>query len=243
MRVGSSQRNTRMPRLATTNRRNALNDDLQNFSIRGKNPARVSNYSSDKARNRSIRAIGCANGKHGQATLQPQASDLELLRRSRRGDGRAFHALVDRYAKPMYGLAYSLLNNAADAEDVVQESFAGAFKALSKFEERSSVKTWLSRILVNQVAMLRRSRRNDAQPASLESAEASNVNVDARLDLQSTLQSLSDEHREVLVLRELQQLSYEEIADVLGVPRGTVESLLHRARAELRKKLGDYLSS
>ncbi len=76
---------------------------------------------------------------------------------------------------------------------------------------------------------------------SLDGAEAVNANVDARLDLQSTLQTLSEEHREVLVLRELQQLSYEEIAAVLNVPRGTVESRLYRARAELRKKLGDYL--
>ena len=177
--------------------------------------------------------------------MQPQVSDLELLRRARRGDGRAFHALVDRYARPMYGLAYSLLNNAADAEDVVQETFAGAYKALSKFEERSSVKTWLSRILVNQVAMFRRDRRgNDVrapQGRALDDVEALKPSVDERLDLQAVLEQLGDVHREVLVLRELQQLSYEEIADVLGVPRGTVESRLHRARAELRKKLGDYL--
>jgi RNA polymerase sigma-70 factor (ECF subfamily) len=178
--------------------------------------------------------------------LQPQASDddVELLRRARSGDGRAFHALVDRYAGPMYGLAYSLLSNAADAEDVVQETFAGAFKALSKFEERASVKTWLSRILMNQAAMFRRDRRGNDDRASgraLDAVEAKAPGVDARLDLQSMLAGLSDEHREVLVLRELQQLTYEEIANVLGVPRGTVESRLHRARAELRKKLGDYL--
>jgi RNA polymerase sigma-70 factor (ECF subfamily) len=181
--------------------------------------------------------------------LQPQVSDLELLRRARSGDRRAFHALVDRFARPMYGLAYSLLNNAADAEDVVQETFVGAYKALSKFEERASVKTWLGRILVNQVAMFRRDRRgNDDRTTDwrvLDGVEAVKpgvgAGVDTRLDLQAILRTLGDEHRQVLVLRELQQLSYEEIADVLGVPRGTVESRLHRARAELRKKLGDYL--
>jgi RNA polymerase sigma-70 factor (ECF subfamily) len=185
--------------------------------------------------------------KHGRAPLQPQASDdLELLRRARRGDGTAFHALVDRYARLMYGLAYSMLNDSADAEDVVQETFAGAFRALSKFEERSSVKTWLSRILMNQVAMHRRDRRGNDDRAtsgqSLDEIEAAGAGVDARLDLQSMLQTLSDEHRQVLVLRELQQMSYDEIAGVLSVPRGTVESRLFRARAELRKKLGDYLS-
>ncbi|MBC8108355.1 MAG: sigma-70 family RNA polymerase sigma factor [Anaerolineae bacterium] len=181
--------------------------------------------------------------------MQPQPTDLDLLRSARHGDGRAFHALVDRHARMLFGLAYSLLNNAADAEDVVQETFAGAFKNLAKFEERSSVKTWLSRILVNQVAMFKRDHRS-AKSESLDQGfggaggEASGgggsttAGVDARLDLHATLQKLSDEHRKVLVLRELQQLSYEEIAAVLDVPRGTVESRLHRARAELRKSLG-----
>ena len=186
--------------------------------------------------------------------MQSQPTDLDLLRRARHGDGKAFHALVDRYARTMYGLAYSLLNNAADAEDVVQETFAGAFKSLAKFEERSSVKTWLSRILVNQVAMFKRDVRAEKSQSLDATAEvrdfggaggeasggggSATAGVDARLDLQVALQKLSDEHRQVLVLRELQQLSYEEIAAVLDVPRGTVESRLHRARAELRKSFG-----
>lgn len=193
--------------------------------------------------------------------MQSQPTDLDLLRRARHGDGRAFHALVDRYARPMYGLAFSLLNNSADAEDVVQETFAGAFKGLAKFEERSSVKTWLSRILINQVAMFKRDVRRK-RTESLEATEnastddrsfggargeanggggSATAGVDARLDVNAMLQTLSEEHREILVLRELQQFSYEEIASVLDVPRGTVESRLHRARAELRKSLSDYL--
>lgn len=206
-------------------------------------------------------SCSAANDEHGYGQLQPQPTDLELLRRARNGDGRAFHALVDRYARPMFGLAYSLLGNAADAEDVVQETFTGAFKGLSKFQERSSVKTWLSRILVNQAAMFqrdKRAKRTEALDAAGYLADdpskvvgagggasggggSAMAGVDARLDLQATLRTLSDEHHQVLALRELQQLSYEEIAAVLDVPRGTVESRLHRARAELRKRLGSYL--
>jgi RNA polymerase sigma-70 factor, ECF subfamily len=185
--------------------------------------------------------------------LQP--TDLDLLRRARLGDGKAFHALVDRYAKPLFGLAYSLVGNASDAEDIVQETFAGAFKSIASFEERSSVKTWLSRILMNQVARWRRdtgAKTGTKNPAMrivpLEAAENVSAGghrgaaaaVDAKLDLSVVLKKLTDEHREVLVLREIDQLSYDEIAEVLDLPRGTVESRLHRARAELRAKLQEY---
>jgi RNA polymerase sigma-70 factor (ECF subfamily) len=188
---------------------------------------------------------------------------LELVRRSRRGDGGAFHALVDRYAQSMFALAHSLVGNAADAEDVVQETFAGAFRGIERFEERASVKTWLTRILVNQANRLRRDRSTrrmtslDA-PASgsgddADGGEAMAANdvaasrpstvagVDAKMDLAAMLQTLSPDHRQVIVLREMEQLSYDEIAEVLNVPIGTVESRLFRARGELRQRLKAYV--
>jgi RNA polymerase sigma-70 factor (ECF subfamily) len=85
--------------------------------------------------------------------------DLNLVRRAVQGDSRAFHELVDRHAQSLYRLAVSLSGNSADAEDLVQECLAGAYKGLARFEGRSSVKTWLTRILVTQVARWRRSRR------------------------------------------------------------------------------------
>ncbi len=142
----------------------------------------------------------------------------------------------------MFASAYSLLGDIHDAEDVVQETFAGAFKNLSRFEERSSVKTWLSRILVNQVARLRRDRGeklSELPDAAVVRNGASEV--DAKLDLNATLAKLSHEHREVIVLREIEQLSYEEMAQVLDVPRGTVESRLYRAREAMRQLLSGYL--
>jgi RNA polymerase sigma-70 factor (ECF subfamily) len=188
---------------------------------------------------------------------------LELVRRSRRGDGGAFHALVDRYAQSMFALAHSLVGNAADAEDVVQETFAGAFRGIERFEERASVKTWLTRILVNQANRLRRDRSTrrmtslDA-PVSGSGEDADGgetmaagdvaasrpstvAGVDAKMDLAAMLQTLSPDHRQVIVLREMEQLSYDEIAEVLKVPIGTVESRLFRARAELRQRLKAYV--
>jgi RNA polymerase sigma-70 factor (ECF subfamily) len=189
------------------------------------------------------------------------AEDLDLLRQAARGDGQAFHKLVDRHGQSLYRLAVSLAGNSADAEDLVQECLAGAFRGLDRFEGRSSVKTWLTRILVTQVARWRRSRRgktalsiqamdsghggdNGGETADWVGASSGTDPADhvgRQVDVQAALRTLSAEHREVLVLREFQGLAYEEIAEVLGVPRGTVESRLHRARAELRGRLKSYL--
>lgn len=175
-------------------------------------------------------------------------SDIELLRRTGHGDGAAFHKLVDRHAGYLFGVACSLLGNSADAEDVIQETFAGAFRAAAKFRQQSSVKTWLLQILVRQVARSRRSTfRVSRNALSLHGGGAVDLpvvaeaeRVDHRLDVTQVMQSLSPEHREVLVLREFEHLSYEQIAKTLGVPPGTVESRLYRARQELKQKLKGY---
>ncbi len=173
----------------------------------------------------------------------PGASDNDLLRKSAAGDGVAFHELVHRHADRLHALAKSLIRNTADAEDVVQETFAGAYRGLAKFESRASVKTWLTRILILQIAKWRRDRQGKTAGELQETASAKPSGesaVDQRIDLQAALAKLSPEHQEVLLLREFEQLSYEEIAAVLDVPRGTVESRLFRARAELREKLKAY---
>ena len=171
--------------------------------------------------------------------------DRELVSLAKRGDEAAFHEIVERYGSTLYRLAVSLLGNAADAEDALQETFSGAFRAIKKFEGRSSLKTWLTRILVNQVSRGHRTRArfkavrlDDAPVSSGDSAEASG----RRMDVLAALESLPPEHREVIALREMQGMSYEEIAEVLGVPRGTVESRLFRARRALRDRLRDYLT-
>jgi RNA polymerase sigma-70 factor, ECF subfamily len=174
----------------------------------------------------------------------PEADDLSLLRRAEKGDANAFHLLVDRHADRLFRLAYSLVGNAADAEDVVQETLAGAFRGSRAFEGRSSVGTWLTRILVLQAAKWRRDRKLAAPLELMEGRlgkEGGVAAAEQRMDLNAALEQLTPEHRQVMVLREYEQLSYDEIAEVLGVPRGTVESRLHRARAEMRQKLKAYL--
>jgi RNA polymerase sigma-70 factor, ECF subfamily len=190
------------------------------------------------------------------------ASDLELLRAAGGGDDDAFHALVDRHAPMLFRVAQSLARNRDDAEDLMQETFVGAYRGSKNFAGRSSVKTWLVQILTRQAAKAWQrgrhhraarsidaaARADDGTPAGGDgvrgyagdralSSESHAAAVDRRLDVRATLRQLSAPHREILVLREIRGLSYEEIAEVLEVPRGTVESRLSRARAEFREKL------
>lgn len=182
-----------------------------------------------------------------------QSSDAELVRQIRAGDESAFAELINRHSDGLYRMACSLLNSPADAEDVLQETFLGAFNRLSAFEGRSSVKTWLVRILLNHASKFRRSqrvRRTDPLPDQVGprsgdekyAASSPAAAVESRVDVMEMLQTLSSEHREVIVLRELQQMSYDEIAEALKIPRGTVESRLHRARQELKRRYEGYLT-
>jgi RNA polymerase sigma-70 factor (ECF subfamily) len=175
--------------------------------------------------------------------------DAALLARINHGSQGAFQELVKRHGRYLYRVAYSLTGNAADAEDIVQETFIAVIN--SKFRGESAVRTWLVQILVRRSAMLRRSLRRlrkrlggvpDASVVGDRPAGASaGEGLDARLDLAVMLETLSLEHRQVIVLREVEGMSYEEMATVLGVPRGTVESRLHRARGELRERFKGYL--
>lgn len=159
----------------------------------------------------------------------------------RSGRDIPFSELVDRHAQELFALAHAMLGNRDDAEEALQETFLGAYRGLPGFAGRSSAKTWLTAILVRQVARVRRSharrrqiplddRTDDAavrvQSAALRSAAA--------MDLRSLLERLTPDHRDVLVLREMRGMSYDEISAVLGLPRGTVESRIHRARQALR---------
>jgi RNA polymerase sigma factor (sigma-70 family) len=169
--------------------------------------------------------------------LCPTEAESASPHERERADEATFHDLVDRYANEMYRLAVSLVGNAADAEDVVQETFSGAFQALPNFDGRSSVRTWLSRILVNQAAKWRRRRKVRRTVMLDAAAPGPSPEMGLRIDVLGSLETLSPEHREVIALREFQEMSYDEMAEVLGVPRGTVESRLFRARQELRDRL------
>ena len=184
-------------------------------------------------------------------------SEQELISRLKSGDSSAFHRLVDRFGNRLYGLAFSLLKNAEDAEDVVQETLSGAHRSIGAFQERASLWTWLVKILVRQAARSRRSLGARSQKlrlgSSVEDLERGGQlppgfdqpmsRTDAKLDVMAMLEKLSPDQQEIIVLRELQQLSYDQISQSLGIPLGTVESRLYRARAELRQLLRGYVAS
>jgi RNA polymerase sigma-70 factor, ECF subfamily len=177
-------------------------------------------------------------------------SDQDLLRRGQTGDEKAFAGLAERHGRYLFGIARSLTNSLMDAEDVYQEALIGALTG--HFRGESSVRTWMVQILVRQAALLRRkwsrwhlrqvSGPHDDPHGLLDVAvqKPGEKSADFRMDLQQVLQGLTPEFQQVIVLRELEEMSYEAIAQCLGLPQGTVESRLHRARAELRKRLSGY---
>jgi len=200
-------------------------------------------------------------GSRGKSHFTLRAKDAELLQRLRRGDAAAFKEMVDQFSDELFGLAYTLTGNAADAEDVLQQTFLGAFRRIGSFEGRSSIKTWLVRIVANQSSKARRSRRIrravpiderlatiDPRPRSGQAGSPApqvsspQAGVDSRLDLAAMLEQLSPEHREVLVLREVQGMSYQEISQALKLPQGTVESRLFRARQDLRRRFENHFT-
>lgn len=177
--------------------------------------------------------------------------DARLVRETLAGSQASFQLLVERYQARMFALARGYVKNPVEIEDVVQETFLKAFRRLAGFDHRSSFYTWLYRIGLNTVLdHLKRRGRSPiqavedpelvAQPRPNEGLSA----PDARLQREEisritheVLEHLPEIFRTVLVLREFEGLAYQEIADVLGISIGTVESRLFRARARFKDKL------
>jgi RNA polymerase sigma-70 factor (ECF subfamily) len=176
----------------------------------------------------------------------------ELLVLARRGDNAARTELVMRHGGRLFGLAAALLGGSdADVNDMVQETFLAAFDGgLKAFKGNASLATWLSGVLINRVRKLRRYRRSrpagpldafERQPAAGDSASRGPATqAQQRIDAATMLDSLPPDYREVIVLREWQQMSYAEMASVLGVPERTAETRLTRARRMLRQRFGGY---
>ena len=190
--------------------------------------------------------------------------DLQYVVLCRKGDTEVFAVLVDRHQKKMLNIAYRMLGDYDEACDVVQNAFLAAYKSLNKFKAEAKFSTWLYRIVVNYTKNRLKQRKNLArhESASLdESADgqaggtaclpvASAGNPAELLEqrereahVQRCITALDVEYREVLVMRDIQGFSYEEIRDVLRIPDGTVKSRLSRARNALKdcliKVIGD----
>ena len=162
----------------------------------------------------------------------------ELIRRSKGGSREAFGQLVARYQIPVYRVVRGILGSPSESEDIAQEVFLKAYANLAKFRGESGFFTWLYRIAVNE-ALRARKRRTFANADALPEVEApppapSEEDAPTLATLEKLLRKLSDEFRSIVVLRDIEGLTYSEIAETLEIPIGTVESRLFRARQELR---------
>jgi RNA polymerase sigma-70 factor (ECF subfamily) len=175
------------------------------------------------------------------------ADDLDprILRRARRGDGRAFAQLVRHYDDGLRALAYRLTGDRARMDDALQEAYVNAFRALPGFRGESEVGTWLYRIAYNAcLDELRRTRTVvplDSVRERADPSPATDERVAARGDLGAALAALPPEERAAVVLVDAQGFDYRSAAEILGIPEGTVASRLNRARAALRRHLDDRL--
>lgn len=194
---------------------------------------------------------------------QEVALDNTLVARFKAGDEAAFEEMVTRYWDRIYGMVLKLLRNSQDAEEVTQDAFIRAHRGLENFRGDSSFSTWLYQIATNLARnrywyWWRRKRDKSVSfdqpiggdttttlaeifPAEVASPEDMAVTSEFQERVSAAMKLLNDKHREALVLRNVKNLSYEEIAAKLGISIGTVKSRIARARESLREKLGHEL--
>lgn len=178
--------------------------------------------------------------------------DRQLVLDCLQGENAAFEELVRKYQDRLFNAVYRLLDNAEDATDVVQDAFLSAYQSLRTFKGESEWYTWVYRIAVNSAISLRRRRPQmiqmggehsgrpwtDVADASEESQPAHGMEkAEEERRVQRALNQLPPKDRAVLILKEVDGLSYETVAQVLHVPIGTIRSRLHRARLKLRRLL------
>ncbi len=195
------------------------------------------------------------------AAPEERERDRLLVERAQQGDHGAFRQLFDRYHKRAYSVAYGVLKNRHDAMDVVQEGFVKVHKHLASFQGSSSFYTWLYRIVMN-LAIDQLRRRKTSRPVEYDDAisreeggtneailprmaDANPRKAAIRRELiekiDAALAELPEYHRQVILLREIEGLSYEEMAEVLDVPKGTIMSRLFHARKKMQSALAGYV--
>lgn len=194
-----------------------------------------------------------------QATVRndDRLEDAEMVLAVREGDTTAFRGLVEKYQGRVYSMLYGMLRNREDARDITQDAFVKAFHNLDSFRLESSFYTWLYRIAMNLAIDLVRKRKR-RQTSSYEEeiatrdgdgeiAEVHHEDGPSRTlqrkrlykRIMDAVDTLPDDQKQAILLRELEGLSYKEIADIMGIPEGTVMSRLFYARKKLQKLLAD----
>ena len=181
------------------------------------------------------------------------SDDAQLIHDTLTGQSAAFGQLVRKYQDRLYHTLVHVVGSPEDALDIVQEAFVQAFLKLETFKRESAFYTWLYRIAFNMAASHRRRRKptlsveqaresSGSEPIDPELGPEDSVQRDERREqVRKAIAGLNEEHRAVLVLREIDGCRYEEIAEILDVPIGTVRSRLHRARLQLREELKGVL--
>jgi RNA polymerase sigma-70 factor (ECF subfamily) len=184
-------------------------------------------------------------------------NEQELLKRAKAGDVAAFEELVEGYQKKLFSLAYRIVGNPEDAADMVQEALIRIFRSIAKFKEQSSFSTWIYRITTNVCLDELRKRKNKKE-FSLDQeihGEDGDMKRQIRSDemlpddlaeqeelrdiVNNAINSLPEDQRIVISLRDIQGLTYSEISQVLNCPEGTVKSRINRARNALKNVLSD----
>jgi len=181
--------------------------------------------------------------------------EKELIKEAKLGNMGAFESLIIRYESKVYNIAYKMFNNEEDAKDVSQEIFIKLYRNLIKFNEQSKFSTWLYRVAVNTCLDEIRKRKKDKEnltsnvyetedgeiereiPSTYNMPEAELIKNDRIEKLRYALTLIKEDHRSVIVLKDLEGYSYNEIADTLNITIGTVKSRISRARESLKETL------
>jgi len=178
-------------------------------------------------------------------------SDAECVRKLQRGETDAFETLIRRHQKTIFNLVYRMLGDYDEAAEISQEAFLSAYRAIGNFRGDANFSTWLYRIALNHATTRRKSLNtrqqrsvpientepaSDPHPGPAESMEKKEI----RQRVQQALNRLDPDDAAVILLRDLQDVPYEEVARVLEIPIGTVKSRLHRARLALKSELASY---
>ena len=187
-----------------------------------------------------------------------EVSDNELVSRIKAGDYDAFETLVRRYHEKVHRLVFGMLQNESETEEVVQEAFLNIFRNITKFEGKSAPGTWIYRIAANASLMRLRSRRrkpllaledfpNAETPGSIwptgawaDQPDDKLLNAELQERIQDAIAHLPEKYRMVILLRDVEGLSNNEIADTLGLSLPTVKARIHRARIFVRETLAKY---
>jgi RNA polymerase sigma-70 factor (ECF subfamily) len=183
-------------------------------------------------------------------------TDEQLVRKSQQDDERAFGELVSRYESKVYSLALKMLRNPEDAEDVLQDTFLRAYRGIKSFKGNSTFSTWIYRITANSALM--RLRKRQLPTVSIDDADEREapiniadwapgpveqmLNQETQAAMTEAIDALPPEFRQVFVLRDIEELSNAEVAEILDLSVAAVKSRLHRARLKVRNRLATYFT-